>query len=177
MNGTIDVQSEYGKGSCFTVQIPQEIIDNTSMRDLEQKNKKSQENTKAQTDTLYIPDAKILAVDDNSMNLTLIKALLKRTGAQLDTASGGNECFLKTKEYEYDLILMDHMMPHPDGIETLHMIREDRKNKNLKTPVIALTANAIVGMREQYLAEGFEDYLSKPVEVKRLDELLKRYLS
>lgn len=177
MNGTIDVQSEYGKGSCFTVQIPQEIIDNTSMRDLDQKNKKSQENTKAQTDTLYIPDAKILAVDDNSMNLTLIKALLKRTGAQLDTASGGNECFLKTKEYEYDLILMDHMMPHPDGIETLHMIREDRKNKNLKTPVIALTANAIVGMREQYLAEGFEDYLSKPVEVKRLDELLKRYLS
>ena len=67
-------------------------------------------------------------------------------------------------------------MPHPDGIETLHMIREDRKNKNLKTPVIALTANAIVGMKEQYLAEGFEDYLSKPIEVKLLDELLERYL-
>ncbi len=176
MNGTIDVQSEYGKGSCFTVQIPQEVIDNVSLGDLEQRNKKSQEDTKAQTDTLYIPDAKILAVDDNNMNLTLIKALLKRTGAQLDTASGGNECFLKTREKEYDLILMDHMMPHPDGIETLHMIREDRKNKNQKTPVIALTANAIVGMKEQYLAEGFEYYLSKPIEVKLLDELLERYL-
>ena len=176
MNGTIDVKSEYGKGSCFTVQIPQEIIDNVTIGDVEQKDKKSSEETKQQTNTLYIPDAKILAVDDNSMNLTLIKALLKRTGAQLDTASGGNECFLKTREKEYDLILMDHMMPHPDGIETLHMIREDRKNKNQKTPVIALTANAIVGMKEQYLAEGFEDYLSKPIEVKLLDELLERYL-
>lgn len=176
MNGTIDVSSEYGKGSCFTVQIPQEIIDNVTIRELEQKDKKSSEDAKPQTEALYIPDAKILAVDDNSMNLTLIKALLKRTGAQLDTASGGNECFLKTREKEYDLILMDQMMPHPDGIETLHMIREDRKNKNQKTPVIALTANAIVGMKEQYLAEGFEDYLSKPIEVKLLDELLKRYL-
>lgn len=176
MNGTIDVSSEYGKGSCFTVQIPQEIIDNVTIRELEQKDKKSSEDAKPQTEALYIPDAKILAVDDNSMNQTLIKALLKRTGAQLDTASGGNECFLKTREKEYDLILMDHMMPHPDGIETLHMIREDRKNKNQKTPVIALTANAIVGMKEQYLAEGFEDYLSKPIEVKLLDELLKRYL-
>ena len=176
MNGTINVESEYGKGSCFIVRIPQEVLDATTVEEQEKKPKNSGEKETSAEKVLHIPDAKILVVDDTHMNLALMKALLKRTEAQLDTASGGEECFAKTKEKQYDLILMDHMMPQPDGIATLHMIREDADNKNLTTPIIVLTANAIAGMREQYLEEGFADYLSKPIEVKKLDEVLEKFL-
>jgi len=177
MNGTITVESEYGKGSCFIVRIPQEIIDTVTIEEQENTPKKSGDKKAAANEKeLHIPDAKILVVDDTNMNLALMKALLKRTGAQLDTAAGGEECFAKTKENKYDLILMDHMMPQPDGVATLHMIREDADNKNLDTPIVVLTANAIAGMKEQYLEEGFADYLSKPVEVKKLDEILEKFL-
>ena len=81
-----------------------------------------------------------------------------------------------TKVKKYDLILMDHMMPEPDGIQTLHILREDSNNVNCDTKVVVLTANAIEGMREEYLSEGFEDYLSKPVEVKKLEDVLEKYI-
>ena len=125
---------------------------------------------------LYAPDAKVLVVDDNKLNLKVMQALMKNTAIQLDMAGGGNECLQMTMDKKYDLILMDHMMPEPDGIQTLHMLREDKGNVNFDTKVIVLTANAIEGMREQYLKEGFEDYLSKPVEVLRLEEMLQKYL-
>ena len=118
----------------------------------------------------------ILLVDDNKMNLKVIQALMKQTGIQLDMANGGNECLQMTTEKKYDLILMDHMMPEPDGIQTLHLLRGDKGNVNNDTRVIVLTANAIEGMREEYLNEGFEDYLSKPVDVNRLDSVLEKYL-
>lgn len=176
MKGTIGVESEYGKGSCFTVRIPQQMIKAvTEESDAEQQNAPTDE-TKP-VGTLCIPNAKILAVDDTEMNLFILKGLLKRTQAQLDLAGGGEECFAKTKEKKYDIILMDHMMPEPDGIATLHMIREDEDNPNKETPVIMLTANAIEGVKEGYLAEGFEDYLSKPVEVDKLESMLAKYLT
>ena len=118
----------------------------------------------------------MLVVDDNKMNLKVMQALMKNTAIQLDMAGGGNECLQMTKNKKYDLILMDHMMPEPDGIQTLHMLRENKDNVNCDTKVIVLTANAIEGMREEYLKEGFEDYLSKPVEVLRLEEMLEKYL-
>ena len=175
MGGTIDAQSEYGEGSCFTVEIPQQIVDDTPM------NQKTGMATEEKTVTeekkhLYAPDAKILAVDDNKMNLKVIQALMKRSAIQLDLAGGGEECLEMTKGQKYDLILMDHMMPEPDGIQTLHMLREDKSNINCDTKVIVLTANAIEGMREQYLAEGFEDYLSKPIDVNKLESVLAKYL-
>lgn len=176
MKGTVGVESEYGKGSCFTVRIPQQMIKAvTEESDAEQQNAPTDE-TKP-VGILCIPNAKILAVDDTEMNLFILKGLLKRTQAQLDLAGGGEECFAKTKEKKYDLILMDHMMPEPDGIATLHMIREDEDNPNKETPVIMLTANAIEGVKEGYLAEGFEDYLSKPVEVDKLESMLAKYLT
>ena len=123
------------------------------------------------------PDAKILVVDDNKTNLTVMKALLKRSQIQVDFATGGNEALELTKNRKYDLILMDHMMPEPDGIQTLHLIRENRDNINKETKVIVLTANALEGVREQYLQEGFDDYLSKPIEVGKLEEKLAKYLA
>ena len=165
----------------FCVSIPQQIVDNTAMGSLEQKRRHTaSESAEAKTDleqkNLYIPDAKILVVDDTPMNLVVVKGLLKRSQAQLDLVTSGNECLVKTKEKKYDLILMDHMMPKPDGVETLHLIKEDDENINQDTPIVVLTANAIAGMREQYLQEGFVDYLSKPVEVDKLEGVLKRLL-
>ena len=96
---------------------------------------------------------------------------------KVETATSGFDALDKISSNQYDLILMDHMMPEPDGIQTLHMLREDRSNSNCDTRVIVLTANAIEGMREQYLAEGFDDYLSKPVEALKLEAMLEKYLA
>lgn len=175
MNGTIDVQSKPGEGSCFTVQIPQEVVDETAMGAPRAKVKEKEEIPEKDFH-LVAPDAKILVVDDNKMNLMVIRGLLKNTQVQLDMASGGNECLKMTKDKKYDLILMDHMMPEPDGVQTFHMIQEDKDNLNRETKVIVLTANAIEGMREQYMSEGFVDYLSKPIEARKLEETIAKYL-
>ena len=175
MNGTIEVTSKHGEGSCFTVQIPQEIVNGTAMgaprantnQDKEKEEKKFH---------LVAPDAKMLVVDDNKMNLMVIRGLLKNTQMQLDLANSGTECLQVTRKKKYDLILMDHMMPEPDGIQTLHMMRDDEDNLNQSTEVIVLTANAIEGMKEQYLREGFADYLTKPVEAVKLEEMIAKYL-
>lgn len=176
MNGTIEVQSEYGKGSCFTVQIPQQVVASAPMGSIEQKHKAAQMEKTSSESTIHIPDARILVVDDTKMNLNVLKVLLKRTAAQLDFAQSGTECLEKTKGKKYDLILMDHMMPEPDGIQTLHMIIEDALNVNKETPIIVLTANAIEGMKEQYMNEGFADYLAKPVEPDKLENVLIKFL-
>ena len=174
MNGTIRVQSVYGEGSCFTVEIPQEIIDETAMGKLGEKRQAVADDSQKQE--FCAPDAKVLVVDDNKMNLKVVGALLKRTQMQLDFATGGNESFDMTKEKKYDLIFMDHMMPEPDGVQTLHMIRDDKDNPNLNTPVVVLTANAIEGMREQYMAEGFDDFLSKPINFAEMEKILEKYI-
>lgn len=174
MNGTIEVQSIYGEGSCFTVEIPQEIVKDTVMGKLDEKQHVAAETQ--QKSIFCAPDAKVLVVDDNKMNLKVVEALLKQSEIQMDFASGGNECFSMTKEKKYDIILMDHMMPEPDGVQTLHMIRDDIANPNQKTPIIVLTANAIEGMREQYLAEGFDNFLSKPIILEELERMLSEHL-
>lgn len=173
MNGSIEVSSEYGKGSCFTVKIPQIVVDAAPMGSLERK-KQQVSIAEEQPDDkpLRIPEAKLLVVDDTRMNLIVMKGLLEESQAQLDTASGGKECLEMTKTKKYDLILLDHMMPEPDGIQTLHMIREDKENLNQNTPIVVLTANALPGMKESYLKEGFSDYLSKPVEMDKLEKML-----
>ena len=121
------------------------------------------------------PEASVLAVDDNAMNLAVIKALLKRTEMYVDTAMSGSECLELCKHKKYDLILMDHMMPEPDGIETLHLLRKE-DGPNRETEVLVLTANAIAGMEEQYKKEGFADYLSKPLVVEDLEAVLAKHL-
>lgn len=125
---------------------------------------------------LYAPDARILVVDDNKMNLSVVGALLKRTGIILTMANSGSQCLEFCKKKKFDLILMDHMMPSPDGIETLHLLRQDKESMNTDTHVIVLTANAIAGMRNMYLAEGFSDYLAKPIDAEQLEGIIAKYL-
>lgn len=176
MNGTIAVESEYGKGSCFVVQIPQQIVDGAPMGSLEQSQRQTSRTEPAPEEILYAPDARILAVDDNKLNLKVVGALLKRSEIQVDFAAGGEECLQLTREKQYDLILMDHMMPEPDGIQTLHLLRGEKGNPNQLTKVIVLTANVIAGAQEEYLAEGFVDYLPKPLKVDQLEQTLAKHL-
>lgn len=175
MGGTISVQSEYGKGSCFTVCLPQNPVTKKDEEVIAREEKKATQI--AETDYLCLPNAKILAVDDNKMNLAVLTALLKRSKIQVETAAGGIESIEKTKAVKYDLILMDHMMPDLDGIRAFHAIREDKENPNCETPVVVLTANAVDGMEEKYLAEGFTGYLSKPIAIDKLEQLLGTLLS
>ena len=179
MGGGIEVISEKGKGSCFKVKVLQEIVDETpiGMVDLKkQKPETVQKEQAEEADKLYAPEAKVLVVDDNEMNLKVIELLLKESAIQLDFASGGRESLEMSRKKKYDLILMDHMMPELDGIETLHLLRQEPDNLNKETPVIALTANAVGDMIQKYLEEGFSDYLSKPVRVEQLEGTLKKYL-
>lgn len=173
MGGTITLESIYGKGSSFEVRIPQTIPAGKDIMS-------SEDNTEAAVSSpsgpYTAPDACILAVDDNHPNLIVVKAFLKNTKIQLDTASGGIQAYEMCKQKKYDIILMDHMMPECDGIESMHMIKDDNEGKNNDTPVIILTANAIKGSENEYLDEGFDNYLSKPVDSKLLLEMIRKYL-
>lgn len=177
MNGKIEVESEHGKGSCFTVWIPQQIIEKTPMGNLQSAHKRDSSTKKKTERILYSPQSSVLVVDDNKMNLNVIKALLKQTEIKLDFAESGTECIQICKNKKFDLILMDHMMPEPDGIQTLHLLRKDDESINRETTVIVLTANAIVGAAEEYTKEGFADYLSKPIDATKLERMLSKYLT
>ncbi|MCR5474125.1 MAG: response regulator [Lachnospiraceae bacterium] len=176
MKGTIDVKSEYGKGSVFTVRIPQKIMDKSPMGDFSQRLKDRIHVVKSSTDIISAPGKKVLVVDDVKMNILVFAGLLKGSGMEIDTALSGPEAIEKTKEKKYDIIFMDHLMPDMDGVETLHRIKEDASGPNADTPVIVLTANAIVGVRPMYMEEGFDNYLTKPVEQNILLKVINETL-
>ena len=176
MGGTIEVQSTYGEGSCFTVRLPQKIVDSQPMGDFYNAGKGGQKKKENYHKQFEASDASVLVVDDVDMNLVVIKCLLKETKIQIDTAKSGQECLQKTKEKKYDIIFMDHMMPEMDGIETLQQMRHGDDCLNPDTPVIALTANAIAGVKDMYLQAGFVDYLSKPVDGSALESMIIEYL-
>jgi signal transduction histidine kinase/CheY-like chemotaxis protein/HPt (histidine-containing phosphotransfer) domain-containing protein len=176
MGGSIDVKSEYGKGSVFTVTVPQKVLSAEPVGDFHTRFRKKVQETKAYTETFRAPGARILIVDDTKMNLTVAVGLLKSTMIRIDTAGGGEEGCKMALTTPYDLILMDQRMPKMDGVEALHIIRSQPGGKNHDTPVICLTADAVKGARERYIAEGFTDYLTKPVESGPLEEMLAAYL-
>lgn len=176
MDGTIEVESEYGKGSTFRISIPQKVIDKKPMGSLDEAVKEIENQKPVSTRQFTAPNAVALAVDDNSMNLAVVKGLLKRTKVQLDLAGSGKECLALTGQKKYDIILMDHMMPDLDGVETLHLLRKDKDNPNHDSVVIALTANAVAGCKEMYLEYGFDEYVSKPIEAQKLEQLMLRLL-
>ncbi len=173
MGGVISVESEYGKGSTFTVSIPQQIVRHEPIGDFRRAVADRAEAAAEET-TLYAPGASVLVVDDNEMNLDVMEGLLRDTKIRLDLALSGRECVEKAKSRRYDCILLDQMMPEMTGEETLRELR--RLDVLDGTPVIALTADAIVGAKESYLAKGFTDYLSKPVKYEKLEHTLKQYL-
>ena len=176
MQGDITVESEYGKGSTFTVSFPQKVMDKQPIGNFGEALRECRKEKHTKDNFFIAPNATILIVDDNSVNRTLIKSLLKRTKIEVDHAAGGRECLEITNQKKYDIILMDHMMPELDGVETLHLLRADESNPNQNTVVIALTANVIAGCREMYLEYGFDDYFSKPIQAEKLEELIYRYL-
>ncbi|MCR4791337.1 MAG: response regulator [Lachnospiraceae bacterium] len=173
MGGEIKVSSRYGEGSVFTVKIPQKIADNTLVGAVKLKKDNEKPKRKKYEASFTAPEAKVLIVDDNEMNLTVFVSLLKGTKVQIDKASGGNEAIEMTKNKKYDVIFMDHMMPSPDGIETMQMIRADENNPNRSVPQIALTANAVQGSMEMYMEAGFDGYLAKPVDPYELEDAVK----
>ncbi|MBR1741181.1 MAG: response regulator, partial [Lachnospiraceae bacterium] len=174
MGSSIQVESEYGKGSKFSFIIRQGIVDDTPMGDY--RDSLNRGNAAGPEDMeFYAPEAKVLVVDDNEMNLKVAWNLLKLCGISPVMVSSGEAVIEDMRKKQYDIVFLDHMMPGMDGIETLRRLKEENLVPE-HTAVIALTANAVVGARETYLAEGFADYLSKPIEVKDMVEKLKQYL-
>lgn len=164
MEGKIVVQSVYGSGSKFTFYIKQQISKSAPQI------KKEESITK-----LELYDKKVLIVDDNDLNIKIAKRMLETYGITIETCTSGLECLDLIKNgSKYDLIFMDDMMPKMSGTETLHILKEI---PTFKDKVVVLTANAIEGMKDKYLDEGFDDYLSKPIEKKELERVLKRFLT
>ncbi len=178
MQGNLTVESEYGNGSKFTFVIPQKIMGTELLGDYRKAADEVTEHSKSGAPGTFIaPRAKILAVDDNRVNITVVKGLLKRLKVQFDAALSGAECLDKIRQNHYDIIFLDHMMPEMDGVETLQSMCQIEEYAQNPSVVIALTANAIVGAKEEYLQAGFEDYLSKPIDSMQLEQLIRRYLS
>ena len=174
MDSKLEVASVYGKGSEFSFKLTQKIIDKNPIGDYEARHVKNPDKT---SDKKYLTaaGAKVLAVDDNDMNLKVISGLLKRNKIFPDLAESGQQGIELVKKNFYHVIFMDNMMPVMSGVETLKKMRAENILSD-KTKVIMLTASAIAGMRETYLREGFDDYLSKPIEVSELEKILEKHL-
>lgn len=174
MDGKIGVESEYGKGSDFFVIIPQKIVSDEKIGAIQERlqNLGAKEVVKKRVFTA--PNARVLLVDDNMMNIKVEKLLLKQTKMHVTTVTSGAEALDVLSKESFDIILLDHMMPIMDGMETLTHIKERHLANN--TPVIALTANAIRGAKEMYLEHGFQDYLTKPIVIDELERLFERTL-
>ncbi|MCH5257811.1 MAG: response regulator [Lachnospiraceae bacterium] len=176
MDGDISVESVYQEGSTFTVRIPQKVVNNEPVGDFESIRNSQPQTSVKHYDTFEAPEANIMVVDDNHMNLVVFTSFLKRTKMNIVTAESGRKCLELVKEQPFHIIFMDHMMPEMDGVETFHEIRKLKGSPNENTPVIALTANAVAGAREYFIEEGFTDFLSKPVDSIKLEQMIVTYL-
>ena len=178
MGGTLTVESKYGEGTCFTITICQTVIDETPL-DMDNTSERGLSKPKPvlpPEKIVFNGEKAVLVVDDNDMNLVIAKRLLESFKLVVDTAQSGKEALEKAASKEYPLIFMDYMMPEMDGIETTKHLRNLDMAYCKEVPVVALTANAIKGVKEQMLAEGFDDYLTKPIAVGQLEEVLLKYL-
>lgn len=175
MDGHLDIESEYGRGSVFTATVRQRVIDYTPIGEFDGDSIKSMKKSDREYKPVVRMGKSILIVDDNELNLRVAKGLLKHTGLNVDTCDNGFEALGLVKKNKYDLILLDHMMPDMDGIETLQRLRSMESLCRF-VPVAVLTANATIGSREYYLEAGFNDYLSKPIVYEELEELIARYI-
>lgn len=177
MGGSIEVNSEYGKGSCFMIKLPQSVVDIKPMGELFSRGEnEAAAVTKPKKEVLLTQDVRILAVDDVPVNLKVIASFLKKTGIEVDTAASGDECIELACTNRYDIIFLDHMMPEKDGIQTLHEMRAMDEYMNEGTPVIMITANAIMGAREQFLQEGFDAFISKPFSFEEIQRVIVNFL-
>lgn len=176
MGGDISVNSVYTKGTTFIVTIPQEIVSEEAIGDMDIEARHAMNARKRYKRSFEAPKARILIVDDNEANLMVEEKLLRDTKVQTDTAGSGAQCLQKTLKNRYDVILMDHLMPEMDGIVCLHEIRTQAGGLNQETPVVVLTANAGGENRKLYKREGFDGYLMKPVTGGQLEAELLNHL-
>ena len=176
MGSRLNIESTFGEGSTFSFALPQKVANWKGVGDLGKALKKVSDNRAKRKTRFTAPNVRILVVDDAPMNIAVIAGLLKRTKIQVDTAESGPECIEKFAVKTYDLVFLDHRMPGMDGPETLGQLKKRFPEKLAETPVISLTANAMSGAREEYMAMGFWDYLSKPVMAEELDAMLLRAL-
>ena len=174
MGGHISVTSKLGEGSSFIFDVPQKIISNEPIGKNKFQYERKEQSVKMDelSDTL----GTVLVVDDVKTNLKVFEMMLSKSKLTIDTALSGAEALEKLKQKKYDIVFLDHMMPEMDGIETLHKMREDDSAINVETPVVMLTANAIEGVKEQYFEEGFDDYLSKPVNFMILKDTILKFI-
>ncbi len=176
MGGTISVKSIYGRGSTFSFFIHQSVVDYTPTGKYDVLTETEARELQKNSETFIAPMAKILAVDDNITNIKVIQGILAMYQIRVDTAMSGAECLDKLQKNHYHLILMDQMMPEMDGIETTRRIRAMDDRYLRKIPIVALTANAIRGTREMFLENGFQDYISKPMDIALLEKVLRAQL-
>ena len=169
MDGKIVVQSIYGKGSIFTISLDQRMLNEKEL----EKVIKAKETEEKTNEIIDASDKNVLVVDDNVLNLKVAERLLKAYKCNITLVESGSECLDKISNNKYDLILLDDMMPKMTGTETLMKLKQI---DSFKTPVVALTANALTGMKEEYISRGFNDYLSKPIEKEDLNRVMKKYL-
>ncbi len=176
MQGSISVDSIYGEGSTFTIRIPQQIEKYDPIGDFNTRIEAALREEEHYQESFTAPQAHILVVDDNDMNLTVAESLLEKTRVHIHTATSGKECLQLIAQNHYDIVFLDHMMPEMDGIETLQRAKTMTDSPCQHTPFIALTANAVAGVKEMFLAKGFNDYLAKPVDGKTLEHMVQKYL-
>ena len=177
MDSNLQVRSVYGQGSTFYFDLKQRVKDWTPIGHFQVKDKKNADNSKEQHFTFLAPNVHVLLVDDNAMNRKVFCKLLKHTQIQIDEVDNGFTCLEMVKKRHYDIIFLDHMMPELDGVETFSYMQSMQENRCKDTPVIVLTANAIIGAKEQYMQIGFTDYLSKPIDSHRLENLIVEQLA
>lgn len=174
MGGKVSVESTYGEGSCFTAEMEQKVLSDTPIGDYTKHLSEAQNRNEEFRPQLVAPNARILIVDDNEMNLEVITELMGETKMKIQTALSGKECIAALEKNAFDLVFLDQMMPEMSGTDTLKIIKQKQLCEN--TPIIVLTADAIVGARDSYVKAGFTDYLSKPVMYPELEAILLKYI-
>lgn len=175
MEGNVSVESEYGKGSTFSFTVPVVIKDKKPAGRFEDY-KYEEENSEDKVKVIVAPDAKILVVDDSPLNLIVAEALMKPTKIKIHTVDNGTDAIQMIINEDYDLVLMDHFMPGLDGVETTEKIREIEDEHRRNIPIVALTADAMEGVKEELISKGMNDFLSKPIIIKDLYQVLEKWL-
>ena len=177
MGSRLEVESTYGEGSDFFFHLEQQRKDDQVIgEDIKEYCQKAKGTKREMNEDFYAPLARLLVVDDNKVNLKVFKGLLKNNGMQIDTAMSGKECLDLMKENKYHIVFLDHLMPDMDGVETLNQAKVLEDSKSQDAVMVILTANAVSGAREKFLQEGFDDYLSKPISLPLLKEMILKYL-
>lgn len=175
MDTDLHVQSVYGEGTRFFFDLRQRVVNEEPIGSFQERAKKAaREHTYRASFTA--PEGEILLVDDNRVNRRVFCGLLKQTKVQITDVGSGRECLDHVRQKHYDMIFLDHMMPEMDGMETMRLMKEMEDNLCKDTPIVMLTANAIMGAKEQYLAAGFDDFLAKPIDQTKLERLMMHWM-